>query len=124
MSSSMLPARLSSKISSLSSFRGALLREPGIHSPCVHVQHLTSPQGVWIPGLRQAAHPGMTRTMHEIYDVIKSAPEQELIRPHHRFRHRLGHQGFAELALLIARDGEADAEAIDGAQRHHALAWI
>ena len=36
------------------------LREPGIHNPCAGVRHETSPQGLWIPGLRQAAHPGMT----------------------------------------------------------------
>jgi hypothetical protein len=33
-----------------SSFRGALLREPGIHNQDI----------VWIPGPRQVAHPGMT----------------------------------------------------------------
>jgi hypothetical protein len=32
-----------------------------IHSPCVVVQHRTLSQGLWIPGLRQEAHPGMTR---------------------------------------------------------------
>jgi hypothetical protein len=33
------------------SFRGALSREPGIHNP---------EPWLWIPGLRQEAHPGMT----------------------------------------------------------------
>jgi hypothetical protein len=36
-----------------SSFRGALLREPGIHNPGSDVQHPKLTQGLRIPGLRQ-----------------------------------------------------------------------
>jgi hypothetical protein len=35
--------------------------EPGIHNPSVSFGTKTLAQGVWIPGLRQVAHPGMTK---------------------------------------------------------------
>jgi hypothetical protein len=46
-----------------SSFRGAPLREP--YNPCADVGRdavwcSTQTQGLWIPGLRLTAHPGMT----------------------------------------------------------------
>jgi hypothetical protein len=34
--------------------------EPGIHNPGVAFSMQTQTQGIWIPGLRQEAHPGMT----------------------------------------------------------------
>jgi hypothetical protein len=36
--------------------------EPGIHNPGVSFSTKTLAQGVWIPGLRQTAHPGMTKS--------------------------------------------------------------
>jgi hypothetical protein len=44
---------------------GCAIVHPRIHNPCAHVQHQaasrpTSTQGLWIPGLRLTAHPGMT----------------------------------------------------------------
>jgi hypothetical protein len=42
------------------SFRDALLREPESILPVFLFSIQTFPQGVWIPGLRQVAHPGMT----------------------------------------------------------------
>jgi hypothetical protein len=56
-----------------SSFRGALLREPGIHNPCVVVQHQTLSQGVWIPGPRKDACPGMTTFVIAMEPVIGAA---------------------------------------------------
>jgi hypothetical protein len=37
--------------------------EPGIHNPCIPVQPRTLSHGLWIPGLRQTAHPGMTKVL-------------------------------------------------------------
>jgi hypothetical protein len=47
----------------LSSFRGARRASPESMIPVVLFILPKLPQGVWIPGLRQAAHPGMTRHM-------------------------------------------------------------
>jgi hypothetical protein len=50
----------------VSSFRGARQREPGIHNHEIRVGRFVSSgfqnrqRWLWIPGLRQAAHPGMT----------------------------------------------------------------
>src|SRR6202012_5058179 len=43
-----------------------------------------------------------------------------LVRAHH-LGLVLRHQRLAELVLLLARDREADGEAVGGLQRHHAL---
>jgi hypothetical protein len=44
-----------------SSFRGALLREPGIHNPAGNMDSGPAPQA----GFRRLkTHPGMTRVMH------------------------------------------------------------
>jgi hypothetical protein len=39
---------------------GRAKREPGIHNHRIYVQRQTPARWLWIPGLRQEAHPGMT----------------------------------------------------------------
>jgi hypothetical protein len=45
---------------SSSSFRGARSASPESITPVFAFSIQTSAQGVWIPGLREEAHPGMT----------------------------------------------------------------
>ena len=59
------------EITHFSSFRGARQREPGIHNHLCPLLTARRPQRathrrswLWIPGLRQEAHPGMTKPCH------------------------------------------------------------
>src|SRR5258708_11561639 len=46
------------------------------------------------------------------------------MRPRHHIRRRLRHQRLAEFALLLARDGEADAKTVARPRRYHAVGGI
>jgi hypothetical protein len=54
--------------------------EPGIHNPSVSFSTKTPRQGLWIPGLRLVAHPGMTVIVKAASALLLSATECPTMR--------------------------------------------
>src|ERR1700761_4417941 len=92
--------------------------EPGIHNPCANDSGMqllhsdTRIQGVWIPGSRQGARPGMTRlrlatkTKGRSMAGLRSNPPciSSDMRPHAQPSHALVAVGIEEGVVVAERD--------------------